>query len=215
MADLFVMIESHHDELYVYRGEDDVTYKLRPKLGRYNFNSAEDWQEAEESAIREFKRRSMPFLQSMPTHELEWLTLAQHHGLATRLLDWTDNPLVATFFAIQNWEKPGDRVIYTLNTEDFWYLEQDENPYEYAEVMLYEPNHLSPRVTAQSGLFTVHPEPTRVFKDRRVQRWIIDDSAVVDLLFGLDKLGFHAESLFPGLDGVANRVNERFIGLPT
>jgi hypothetical protein len=216
LSDLFKMIDGHRDSIYAYRGENRSTYKLRPKLGRNEYDSDEDWLGAEDGAFREFKRRSHPFLQSRPASEMEWLALAQHHGLATRLLDWTENPLVAAFFALRNWEESGHRVIYALNTDDFDFIDEEESPFEVSEVVLHEPNHLSPRITAQHGLFTVHPNPTKVFRHPSLERWRINSSAVVNMMVALDNLGFNAEALFPGLDGVAGRVNERFIvGLPT
>lgn len=216
LSDLFKMIEGHQEGIYAYRGENSSGYKLRPKLGRSKFDSEENWLEAEDSAFREFRRRSYPFLQSRPASEMEWLALAQHHGLATRLLDWTENPLVAAFFALRNWEEPGHRIIYALDTEDFNFIDEEESPFQITEVVLHEPNHLSPRITAQHGLFTVHPNPIRIFRHVKLQRWRINSSAVIDMMVALDNLGFNAEALFPGLDGVAGRVNERFIvGLPT
>ncbi|MBW8182913.1 FRG domain-containing protein [Shewanella nanhaiensis] len=63
----------------------------------------------------EFKRLSVPVIPSseIPTCEFEWLFLAQHYSLPTRLLDWSTNPLVALYFAVEK-DDATDGGIYAV-----------------------------------------------------------------------------------------------------
>src|SRR5689334_7181889 len=87
------------DQTVWFRGQSDSRWKLLPSLGRKNAHG-----QAEFALIKRFKQNAVPHISNRPQSEWEWLFLMQHHRLPTRLLDWTESPLVGIFFAVA--EKP-------------------------------------------------------------------------------------------------------------
>lgn len=159
VTDILEILRDHEDGIYVYRGEDSNSYLLRPKLGRNKPHPDIPWSDAESTLLHDFQRRSIPFLTWQPRSELQWLSLAQHNGLATRLLDWTENPLVALFFALRSQEAENRRVFYALRTDDFVYIDDTENPFSFGKVVLYHPltyRHASQRNEACFRFILIH-----------------------------------------------------------
>lgn len=103
-----------------FRGHTKTTYKdpLTPKIFRDEYipqNVVKP--DTESSVIKEFKRVAPALAQNTPNQDdhLNWLFLMQHHGAPTRLLDWTENALVALYFAVRNFEDGKDGELWAID----------------------------------------------------------------------------------------------------
>lgn len=115
-SDLAALIEhfsyfNGHD--WLFRGVTDTTHGLVPKVGREKARKLKTVPgstelirvpyrlDDEHAVLTMFRQQARAHLQSPPQSEFEWLAIAQHFGLPTRLLDWTDSLLVAAWFAVE------------------------------------------------------------------------------------------------------------------
>jgi hypothetical protein len=96
---------------YVYRGMEDIDYDLSTSLNRQGESHLE------RHLLRNFRKYSQ--LGDEKKSIWNWLALAQHHGLPTRLLDWTYSPYVALHFATNDFTKFNrDAMIWAVNYVD-------------------------------------------------------------------------------------------------
>ena len=85
----------------LFRGHTNCSWLLEPKIARLKLRNRFRLPGAESELLRDFKRQALQYLARDLQNDWDWLALAQHHGLPTRLLDWTTNALVALWFAVE------------------------------------------------------------------------------------------------------------------
>ena len=125
--------------------------------------------------------------------------------MPTRLLDWIENPLVACYFAVEQ-HSDDDSVIYAYLNKSYIDVEEYPEPFRYKEVGKFIPRHITPRITTQGGLFTIHPKPYEEFVSDEIEKIVIPNRIRAKLKRTLNKYGVDRFSLFPNLDGLAAHI---------
>ncbi len=208
----------------IYRGQN-VDLPLLPNFGRVAKEhelAAPLW--TEQQMLDAFRRLSPPYLRVMPRDTFEWLALAQHHGLPTRLLDWTGNPLFALWFAVRRNPPDGrDGVFWALDVQEDHEVPTDEVSLginDLKNTRVFRPPHISDRIIAQDGWFTVHrylEEKDRFvplerqprFRDH-LDRATISRGAFGSLRSRLRKLGINDRVLFPDIVTLCRELTREF-----
>jgi hypothetical protein len=100
----------------IYRGASDACRPLLSSLDRLGgVSPPHTKRDLEGHILRNFIRYSRPHLPTAPVNDWEILVAAQHHGVPTRLLDWTYSPLVAAHFATTDSHGGRDRAVWRLD----------------------------------------------------------------------------------------------------
>ncbi|MEM7344265.1 MAG: FRG domain-containing protein [Chloroflexota bacterium] len=175
---------------FIFRGLSEAGYGLETSLIRLGGN----YQKFEPHLLRNFRKYAHGDIVEGDTI-WHWLSVAQHHGMPTRLLDWTYSPFVAMHFATTNIEKfDRDGAIWAVNyikvhdrLPDILQAELDRvGTYVFDVEMLsnklaslgdldntspsdfalfFEPPSMDDRISNQFALFSIMSSPTAIFED--------------------------------------------------
>lgn len=161
-----------------YRGQANQRWTLMPGYLRLNNPPSES------TLIKKFKQSAAMLVNNIPNQSFDWLFLMQHYGVPTRLLDWSESPLVALYFAVENHSShpETDAALWSLrpselnknaginNSEEEFFIPSFED----IELQNYSVETLSQntrtqqrplatiatrnnsRIQAQHGVFTIH-----------------------------------------------------------
>ena len=206
------------NQIWVFRGQkSDPAWRLRPKAGR-DLLAIPD-----QNLFRAWKRYAVSREEGLSyKSDWDWLALAQHYGLPTRLLDWTVNPLVATYFAVKQ-SGNSDGAIYAFyqrGSVDVGLAREPQQdghpnqpePFDTTNIQKIKPRYITSRLLAQDGIFTIHNPPELALEEnledhQKLIKIIIDKNCLEELRVDLSYYGINEKTMFPDLGGLSDYMS--------
>jgi len=235
------LVTSEWKRPHCYLRGQPADYELVPSLGRRY--RGESFFVVEALLLEQFKKHyaagfpqgggSPEFLlEPRALNEWQWTAIAQHHGLPTRLLDWSLDQRVALFFAVANrnkLERTSDGVVYLFHDNTLIVpgsgipvATRPEDPFTIDNVRPYLPQSdglVLPRIKAQKGALTFQPNPVEDLIEQlnpevghRSLRCVVPRALKSAIRGELQGMGMDESTLFPGLDGICRHVEFEVLG---
>ncbi|MGZ3813124.1 MAG: FRG domain-containing protein [Mucilaginibacter sp.] len=211
-----------------YRGQSEHSWTLSPGLLRLKGAPSEN------SFLTRFKQSAAMLIDRHPKDSFDWMFLMQHYGVPTRLLDWTESPLTALYFAVSDktredldgalWSlKPTElNRIAGVDLDEILSFDDKELASYSLETLLQNPRNKltplatiatrnNPRIQAQLGVFTIHHLDQRPIEDfcskNEVIKYTIPKANKEDIRRELKLLGISKFTLFPELSSIGEILN--------
>jgi hypothetical protein len=222
----------------VYRGQADHNWKLVPSFYRLDLEVYDNtvkkvipnFSFVEENMLEIFYQKGISLLKNYDINsDLDLMVIGQHHGLPTRLLDWTENPLYALFFAVEDLSVKKNACVYEYiptKLENYKSISEEINFKSGVDYWFVTPRHINERVKAQNGYFTLHPLSKsleiksfdELLKDdgtlKNLGKFIIPRKQKEKIKKELDKLNINKYTIYPDLDGLASKIKSDLTTLP-
>jgi truncated hemoglobin YjbI len=223
----FLRLTEKKGGLTLYRGHaDGHRWPLTPGLGRLagphsmlSLGRFGSWSELEDYILTRFQRHAAQYLPILPASKIDWLVLGQHHGLPTRLLDWTENPLVALYFALER-DLQTESSVWVMEPRYVYSIDIDFDKINHIEV--YFPKAIDQRIVSQKGCFTIQPLPNgcspfvpidenhELINEgvSRLSRIVVPNCprTKARMMSQINRLGVDGNFIYPGLDGLGRQI---------
>lgn len=214
-----------------WRGQASSSWKLTPRIHRKKTTRLH-----ETSLTAHFKSKAQTRHSVCPpsNDDAAWLFLMQHYRLATRLLDWSDSPLIALFFSVTerlqesgnlfaldpaalNRCQTGDDCIMTADYYKavalFHAAMATEAP-QVSMTLAVGANQVDTRMLAQSSQFTIHGTSMALNNLSNTEEFLIafeiPSAAKENLREELFGIGIRESIIFPDLEHLAHDLEERY-----